>query len=210
MLRYAVRAVPWTRVWTAALLVVVLMELVSRWPWSMWPLEGAAIGLLAGATAACFDEPAAAVVDPAPRSLAWRTTARASGVLVLAAAWALSVGRAWDSLFGHPWAVTVQGITAMLAGAGWATWRRSGGEPAPGIVLAAAAVPFVTAWALVRPLDEEVPVFPYAYNGFGDWQLSLIGWTVAAGCAAVLLLSALVDARWWPVRRRSVHESRRT
>lgn len=197
MIRYAARAVPWVRVGTATVLVIVLMELVGRWPWTLWPLEGAAVGLLAGATAWCFDEPAAAVVDPAPRSLAWRTTARASGVLVLVAAWATSVWRAWDSLFGHPWAVTMQGIGAVLAGAAWATWRRSGGEPSPGLVLGTSVVPFATAWALARPLDRQIPIFPYGYDGAGDWDVSQAGWTLAATGAAVLLVTTLADWRWW-------------
>ncbi|MEU0312929.1 hypothetical protein [Nocardioides sp. NPDC006273] len=61
-------------------LVLVLMERVARWPWTMWPLEGITIGLLAAGTAWCFDEPAAEVVDAAPRHLTWRTGARATGV----------------------------------------------------------------------------------------------------------------------------------
>ena len=81
--RYAGRAVPWTRVAVAATLIVVLMDVVRRWPWNMWLLEGTAVGLLAAAAGWCFDEPAAAVVDPAPRGLAWRTAARVAGVLVL-------------------------------------------------------------------------------------------------------------------------------
>ena len=197
MIRYAAAAVPWTRIATAACLVVALMELVGRWPWTMWPLEGAAVGLLAGATAWCFDEPAAAVVDPAPRSLRWRTVARASGVLVLVAAWVLSVWRAWDNLFAHPWAVTGQGIGACLAGAAWATWRRSGGEPSPGLVLATSVVPVATAWALIRPFEKEFPVFPYGYEGSGDWDISQAGWTLAAAGAAAILFAALADARWW-------------
>jgi hypothetical protein len=203
MIRYAARAVPWPGVISAAVLVVVLMELVGRWPWSMWPFEGAAIGVLAGASAWCFDEPAAAVVDPAPRSLRWRTASRASGPLVLIGVWVLTVQRAWDSLFGHPWAVLVQGICATLGGAAWATWRRSGGDPSPGLLLGAAVVPFATGWALVRPFDEEIPVFPYGYAGGGDWEVSQTGWTTAAVCAVALLVAAAADARWWRARVRS-------
>ena len=64
MLIYATRGVPWPRVTTAAALVVVLIELVRWNPWTLWPLEGTAVGLLSGATAWCFDETAAAVVEP--------------------------------------------------------------------------------------------------------------------------------------------------
>jgi len=142
------------------------------------------------------------VVDPAPRGLRWRTAARASGALLLIGVWALAVERSWDSLFGHPWAVMAQGVCATLAGAAWATWRRSGGEPSPGLLLAAAVVPFATAWALVRPFDEQLPVFPYGYVGGGDWEVSHAGWTTAAVCSAVLLVVAAADARWWRTRVR--------
>ena len=81
MVRYAARAVPWVRISLAAALVALLMELVRWNPWVLWPLEGTAVGLLAGATAWCFDESAAVVVDVAPRGLAWRTAARTPAVL---------------------------------------------------------------------------------------------------------------------------------
>lgn len=204
MIRYAAHAVPWPRVGVSAVLVIVLMELVGRWPWDTWPLQGMAVGLLAGAAAWCFDEPAAAIVDPAPRSLAWRTWARGSGVLVLAVAWALSVGRAWDGLFGHPWVVTVQGAAAMLAGAAWTTWRRAAGVATPGMPLAITVVPMVTGWALTRPLEQQLPVFPYAPEGSGDWGASLAGWTCLGVTAVVILLTALADAPWWTVSRRAV------
>lgn len=203
MIRYAAHAVPWSRVGAAAVLVVVLMEVVSRWPWQTWPLEGTAVALLAGATAWCFDEPAAAVVDPAPRSLAWRTLARGSGVLVLAVAWAIAVARAWHDLFGYPWVVTLQGVAAMLAGAAWVTWRRAAGVPAPGTQLAVSVVPLLTAWALVRPFDEQLPVFPYAPEGSGSWGWSLAAWGSLAVAGGMLLVAALADAHWWRARRRA-------
>ena len=200
MIRYAAHAVPWPRVGVAAVLVIVLMELVGRWPWQTWPLSGAAVGLLAGAAAWCFDEPAAAVVDPAPRCLAWRTWARGSGVLVLAIAWAISMGRAWDGLFGHPWVVTVQGVSALVAGAAWATWRRAVGVASPGMPLAIWVVPLFTGWALARPFDEQLPVFPYAPGGSGAWGASLAGWAGLGAAALVFLLAALADAPWWKLR----------
>src|SRR4051812_49023426 len=67
MTSYVARAVPWTRVALAAGLVVVLMELVRWNPWVLWPLEGTAVGLLAGATAPCFAETSAARLASAPR-----------------------------------------------------------------------------------------------------------------------------------------------
>jgi hypothetical protein len=199
MIRYAARAVPWERVALAAVLVVVLMELVRRWPWTMWPLEGAAVGLLAAATGWCFDETSAAVVDAAPRGLVWRSAARASGVVVLLAAWATAVYLARDSLFEHAGHVAVQGVAAVLAAAAWCCWRRTSGEPVPGGSLALAVLPACTAWALARPLSGSLPVFPYADGSgdFGNWDTSLAGWSVLTICAVVVLAAALADARWW-------------
>jgi hypothetical protein len=199
MIRYAARAVPWERVVLAAGLVVVLMELVRRWPWTMWPLEGVAVGLLAAATGWCIDERAAAVVDAAPRGLVWRTAARATGVVVLLAAWGIGVYVARDSLFDHAGYVAAQGVAALLAASAWCCWRRSSGEPGPGSTLALAVLPACTGWALVRPLSGSVPVFPYADGSgdYGDWNASLAGWSVLATAAVVLLAAALADVRWW-------------
>jgi hypothetical protein len=199
VIRYAARAVPWGLIGVAAGLVVVLMEVVRRWPWQTWPLEGTAVGLLAGATAWCFDEASAAVVDAAPRSLRWRTLARLGGPAVLLAAWSVAVYAARDSLFDHPWHVALQGYAAALAVIGWCAWRRSGGDPNPGNRLALVVVPLATAWALVRPASEWVPVFPYAdgTGEFGDWDASRAGWSALAAGAVVLLAAALADARWW-------------
>jgi hypothetical protein len=198
VIRYAAHAVPWGLVGVVAVLVLTMMEFVGRWPWQTWALEGAAVGLLAGAAAWCFDEPAAAVVDPAPRSLGWRTLARGSGVLVLATVWVVAVARAWDSLFGHPWVVALHGVAALVAGAAWATWRRAAGAASPGMPLAISVVPLLTGWALVRPLGEHLPVFPYSPEG--DWGASLAAWGCLLVAAVALLVAALADAPWWRVR----------
>jgi len=198
MLGYAARAVPWTRVALAAALVVVLIELVRRDPWALWPLEGTAVGVLVGAAAWCFDEQAAAVVDVAPRGLAWRTTARLPAVVLLVAVWVAVVLHARSVLFEHELAILLQGLVAVLAGTAWATWRRSGGEAMPGLLAATVAVPVATGWALVRPFERGLPVFPYALGGeYGDWRTSTIGWTAAGALALIALGITLADARWW-------------
>jgi hypothetical protein len=196
---YAARAVPWLRIAVHGVLVVALMEVVQRWPWQTWPLQGCAVALLAAGAASCFDEPAAVLVDALPRPLWWRTTARAAGVLLLLGAWSVAVLRSWDDLFAHPWHVAWQGVAACLAGAAWAAWRRSGGDPDPGVRLGLVVVPLVTAWALVRPFSQQLPVFPYADGSgdFGDWGASLAGWVALGGVAVVALVAALGDARWW-------------
>lgn len=204
MVRYAVRAVPWFRVVLAASLVVLLMELVQWNIWRLWPLQGTAVGLLAGAAAWCFDEAAAVVVDATPRSLRWRTVARSPGVLVLASAWVTVVLHVGGSggLFGHRDEVLVQGLVAIAAGTGYACWRRSLGEAQPGLLLATAIVPAATAWALVRPFESTLLVFPLGTNTSAEWSASALGWMSVGVAAAVLGLAALFDAPWWRVPAR--------
>jgi hypothetical protein len=198
MVRYAVRAVPWTRVALAAGLVVVLMELVRWNPWVLWPLEGTAVGLLAGATAWCFDETAAAVVDASPRGLAWRTVARSPGPLLLVVTWtAVVVHAGGEATFGHGDEIWIQGFAASLAGAAYTSWRRSGGEALPGLRFATAIVPVTTAWALLRPFDAHLAVFPYATTSPGGWDRSATGWVALVVVAVVVLGVVLADVRWW-------------
>jgi hypothetical protein len=198
MVRVAIHSLPWGRLAAAAVLLGILMEGVRRWPWTLWPLEGIAVGLLAAAVAWCLDEPAGAVVDAVPRPLWWRTAARAAGIAGLVALWGLAVWWSRDSLFGHSRAVWTQGLAGSVVGAAWATWRRSIGVRTPGVAFAAALVPVVALWALVRPFGRSVPVFPYVD---GDWDLSTTGWLWLAAAAAVWLALVLADARWWRAGR---------
>jgi hypothetical protein len=201
MTDYVARAVPWTRVALAAALVIVLMELVRWNPWVLWPLEGTAVGLLAGATAWCFDETSAAVVDSAPRGLAWRTMARSPGPLLLVATWTAVVLHAGAATtFEHLDEIWFQGVAACLAGAAYTGWRRSCGDASPGLRFATAVVPATTAWALLRPLDHHLAVFPYATTTPAGWDHSTTGWVALATGAVVVLGVALADARWWRLR----------
>ena len=195
MLRHAARGVPWPLIGAAALLLPGLLALVGNDPWILWPLQGTAVGLLAGAVGWCLDEPAAAVVDPAPRGLAWRTAARTTGVVALLVAWSAGVWWARAGLHGHPWAVLGQGFAAAVAGVMWVTWRRARGEASPGRRWAITVVPLATAWALVRPIDQHLPVFPYADEG---WGASAAGWTATGLLAGVLLILILTrEGRVW-------------
>lgn len=199
MLRHAARGVPWWLIGATALIVPGLLALVRYDPWTLWPLQGTAVGLLAGAVGWCLDEPAAAVVDPAPRGLAWRTIARATGPACLLAAWSAGVWWARDSLYGHPWEVHGQGLAAAAVGATWVTWQRACGEANPGQRWAIAVVPVTTAWALVRPLARQLPVFPYSFGDeYGDWVESAVGWTAIGLLAGVLLVLILTrEGRAW-------------
>ena len=81
MIAYAARAVPWRLVLAGCLVTTALMAIVAVSPDTMWPLQGTAIGLLAGLAAWSMDETAAPLVDALPRPLAWRTAARALGIV---------------------------------------------------------------------------------------------------------------------------------
>lgn len=197
MYSYASRAVPWLRIMLAASLVVILVELVRWKPWTLWPLEGAAVGLLAGAAAWCFDETAAVVVDPTPRGPAWRALARSPAIAVLVLTWTLAVIHAGDAaLFGHRDAVLLQGYAAISIGAGYACWRRSRGEASPGSVFAGIVVPAATAWALVRPFGEYVAVFPYGTTSARGWDLSTVGWLAVGAVAMLALVGVLAEVQW--------------
>ena len=57
------------------------------------------------------------MVDVAPRSLFWRTAARAPAVLGLATVWCGVVAHAGDdALFGRSAGVLVQGLVALVLG----------------------------------------------------------------------------------------------
>jgi hypothetical protein len=193
MIRVARLSLPWGRLAAAAVLLGVLMDGVRRWPWLLWPLEGIAVGLLAAAVAWCLDEPAGAVVDAAPRPLWWRTVARSAGIVALVGVWTVAVWSARHSLFGHPWDVWIQGMAGSAVGVAWATWRRSAGARTPGIAFAAGLVPVAALWALIRPLEGTIPVFPYVD---GDWTTSTTGWIGVGLAASVCLALVLFDSRW--------------
>lgn len=200
MFRYAATAVAWRRVVPAVLLAAVIIELVRRWPGPLWSLQAAAVGLIAGAAAWCFDEPAASVVDVAPRGIAWRTCARGLGVLVVLAVWTGVVWAARADLLDRAGAVYLQGVGAVLVACAWSTWRRGAGASSPGTTVAAAVVPAATIWPL-GPGSERVPLFPSLMSG--GWGTSQLLWILISGAALTLLALAIAESRWWAVRTNS-------
>lgn len=190
MIEYARRALPWTLLLWCVGLVIVAMALVGRWPYVMWPLQGIAVGVLAAAGAWCVDEPAAAVVDSVPRDLWWRTTARTLGLLPVLAVWITTVVATRGVLFGHALDVAVQGCVALVAGCAIGTWARTRGVATPGRRIAAATVPAVAFWALVRPVDERLPIFPFLEAG--PWGSSRGLWALVGGLAVILLIISLM------------------
>lgn len=194
MTTYATRALPWPLLLLVCALVVVVLRVLQLDPWTLWPLQGVALGLLSGGIAWCLDETSADVVDTQPRGLAWRTTARCAGVLVLLLAWTGAVVMARADLFGHATAVWWQGVCLALVTVAAVTWSRALGHPTPGHTWALTVTPVVTVWSLVRPAADQMPLLPYAD---GPWGTSTALWTGLGGLAGVALALALLEARWW-------------
>lgn len=200
MSTYSFRAIPWARIVPAIGLALILAEVIHRWTMGAWALQAVVVGLLAGSAAWCLDEPAARVVDVAPRSLAWRTAARSWVLLLLAVLWGAAVLHWRDTLFGHADVVLLQGFAGIVIGAGWVTWHRSRGAATPGLAFAAAVIPGALACALIGPFTQRLPIFPYVAAPEGDWRWSLAAWWVAGLVFLLGLIAALADAPWWRIR----------
>ncbi|MEU4606265.1 hypothetical protein AB0F43_25015 [Kribbella sp. NPDC023972] len=174
MIRYAARAVPWGLLGTGAGFTIALLLLVEQWPYTLWPLQGAAVGLLAATVVWCYPEPAAAVVDTLPRGLWWRTTARSAGAVAVLALWLVAVRATRPGYFGHAEDVAWQGIALLVAAAGLLTWQRSRGSTGPARAVSAGIVGVALFVALARPFADVVPVFPYTAGD--DWTTSRVLW----------------------------------
>lgn len=201
MTRYAARAVPWVPLGVSFLLVVALTEFARLRPGPTWGLLAVAVAVLAGAVAWCEDEPAARVVDTAPRSLAWRTAARVPVVALLGLTWTVQVTRSRDELYGRDAELLVQGFAAMAVGLAWAAWRRARGAAMPGARFATAAVPLAMVTAMVPPVSTHLWLFPFAVDADRHWEVSQGGWLGAAAIAVLVLAAALADAPWWRIHR---------
>lgn len=200
MIGHAARALPWLRLAVAVVVMGALLGAVRYDPWTLWPLQGTAVGLLAGAVGWCLDEPAAAVADCLPRGLRWQTTVRGGGAVALVGLWSVGVWWCRDSLFGHPWSVWCQGVAASAVTLAVVLAQRAAGEPVPGQRWALVTVPTATAWALLHPAGDVLPVFPYGVEGAGTWQASTIGWATAGTLGLVVAATVLGDLHW-SVRR---------
>jgi hypothetical protein len=189
VLRHAARSVPWPLLAAAALLLYALLRTVQQWPYQVWPLQGLAVGLLAGMAAFAYDEPAAAVVDTLPRGLAWRTAARSLGVSLLLGWWLVAVTITRDAYFGHALAIAGQGVVATVAVVATTAHLRRRGAAAPATVVGTAVVGTAMFWALARPFEERLPVFPIAEAG--PWSDSRTLWTGVLVVTTIWLVATL-------------------
>jgi hypothetical protein len=191
VVRHAARALPWPLLAATAALLYALLSAVERWPYQVWPLQGLAVGLVAGVAAFAYDEPAAAVVDTLPRGLAWRTLARSLGVLLLLGWWLVVVRLTDNAYFGHQADVAWQGVGATLAVVAITTHLRRTGLACPGGALATGVVAAAACLSLVRPLESRVPLFPYLSTG--PWAASRTWWSAILLCGAAWLALSLAE-----------------
>jgi hypothetical protein len=189
MVRHAVRALPWPLLAAAAVLLYGLLRTVEQWPYRVWPLQGLAVGLLAGMAAFAYDEPSAAVVDTLPRGLAWRTAARSLGVALLVGWWLVVVALTRDAYFGHAGAVAWQGVAATVAVVATTAHLRRGGSAGPATVVGTVVVGAAMFLALARPFEKRLPIFPFTEGG--QWSDSRTLWTGVLVATTVWLVATL-------------------
>lgn len=192
MTRYALAAVPWRLALTGTAVLAGLLALVGQWPYVLWPLQGTAVGLVAGVVAWSLDERAAAIVDTLPRALWWRTAARSVTVPLVLAAWVGGLVAVRHRLPDHLGLFVLQGVAAALLAAAVCSWRRAAGTAEPGRVFAAYVVPAAAAVALARPVADHLPVFPVWPPD--PWVASGVLWAAVAGLSALGLLWRLPRA----------------
>ena len=66
----------------------------------------------------------------------------------------------------------------------------------PGLVVATAVVPAATAWALVRPLKDQLAVFPYGTTSPRGWEISSTLWAATGLVGALVLAAAPAEVLW--------------
>ena len=199
MIRHAARAVPWGTVVAACAIVPGLMAITAAWPETMWPLQGVSVGLLAAAAAWSMDERAAAVVDTLPRSLTWRTAARASCAVPLAAVWVACLLVAGARLPDQLGVLLQQGAGALLLGIAVTTWRRARGAATPAFTTAPGILAVVAMLALVRPFPNVLALFPLWDPD--EWALSAAIWWALLAAGAVLLAWSLRGSTYRPLAK---------
>jgi hypothetical protein len=191
---YAARAVPASAMVVGTLLVVAVVQLMSRWPQS-FRLLSLVLAVLVALAAWSADEPAAAIVDATPRSFAWRTTSRMLTLVPAVAAWCLfavvMAGRpAGDPGAGHLRELLAAGWAALLLGASVTAVLRRRGRSEPGAAVAGAVGLTVVALGF---FPSQVPIFPE--DAHDHWLWAERFWVLVTGIALVTLAGALVECR---------------
>jgi hypothetical protein len=191
---YARTATSWAMLGVTSALIVALLAIVARWPYTMWPLHGATIGLIAGTSAWAVDETTARIIDVAPRPLWWRSAARAFTPMILTVAWTSMHLGTRNRLPDRLSLFILQGATAAALGFAAGNTLRARGRAEPGQWIASFVCPLTLGVALAKPLNDHAPLFPVWPHD--NWTRSTIIWSAAALTAALLVGRTLwSDAR---------------
>ena len=182
---YARAATSWAMLGITLALIVTLLTIVARWPYTMWPLHGAAIGLIAATSAWAVDETTATIVDIAPRPMWWRSAVRAFTPLILAVAWTATHFVIRNRLPDQLDLFVLQGVAAAALGFAAGITLRSRGRSEPGQWIASFVCPLTLGVALAKPLNDHAPLFPVWPHD--NWTRSTIMWAAAA-LSAVLVV----------------------
>jgi fluoride ion exporter CrcB/FEX len=192
-------ALPWRPLAAASAAAAGMLGVAAIWPTSGFATIGIKLALVCLAAAACFvlDEPAAAVVDSAPKTLRARTVIRLSGVAIPATIGAAGLVAIAARLGPAPYGqgpfgeLPVGGLLLQLAGClllGVATAafaRRF--MPEPGDYVSGMVAGCLTTLVIYNPFGRWVDVFPISPQD--RWSRSVVLWTI------VCLLSLVTVAR---------------
>lgn len=191
MITYAVRAVPARTLVAGSALMALLLLLVGQSP-RLWIAVCLPLGLLAAVVAWAMDEPAAAVVDAAPRGLGWRTSARILLVLPVLGVWtafAVWFGQMPSSPgTGHGAVLVVMGGAAAALALSATTVQRRLGRPTPGQSTATVLALLLAGERLWPGHKRFLPMSTEA-----DWNAAAWFWGAATLTGLAILLVALRD-----------------
>jgi len=186
-------ALPWRPVATASLAALGLLSLVAIWPESGFASAGIRLALVCVAAAAAFvvDEPAAAAVDSAPRTLRARTMVRLTGIVLPASVGAgglLVVERRLDSTpYGG---LLLQLAGCLLLGLATAAFTRRF-IPVPGDLVSGAVAGTLTTLVIYNPFARWVDVFPLSPQD--RWSGAVVLWSIVCLLCLATLARATRD-----------------
>ena len=191
MLRYSMRALPLPELYAGCLALVGLFWVLDRWPQQMWQSAGLAAAMAGALAGYLFDEPAASIVDTLPRARWWRTVARMVPVALLTGLWLVAASLINPQDIGRADVLRLQGVGAILLAVAVTTLLRRRGEASPGLIVASTVLLVLTFFALMNPVEDVLPLFPYGPED--DWAASRWLWTGVAAVAAVAVAASCVE-----------------
>ena len=106
---------PWPLLGAAALLLFGLLRIVQQWPYTMWPLQGVAVGLLAGVAPSPMTSRPPRWSTRCPAGWPGGPRPAASACCCCSAGGWLVVALTADAYFGHAADVAWQGVAATVA-----------------------------------------------------------------------------------------------